>query len=527
VSPQRGEPRGSWQHLAFWENGRIALGATQAALVSNDQDAAAFIAAERGGGLNYAVASDTWHVWDGRCHRPDSSGKAGLAGLDYADRLRQMLDYARAWVTEDTDRRLAPGATEAARRQARTEAWAPWLASEKYAARLRSNAGQAALLGMLARACPRADEDLDERHPGLLSCANGTLDLATLALRQPRMADMITYCLDTRWNPAAECPRFWSLVWRMCGRDAEVAGYLVKLLGYALLGDNREQKVIFIAGPTGSGKSQVLRIVKEVLGPLAHNSGAELITVVRQGRNARKENSVRGRRFVTITETSQWMNIDEAQLKRLTGESEISVDQHYAKREIAARVTWTIFVATNEMPNLTNFDEAMRRRIIVIPAGESIPEFEVDPRLSDKILGSEREGILALLARGCQEYHRSQNLEMPWRVREMTELYAHQQDTVGSFLADCMVIGGWSVNGGVPQSDAWHLYQKWSDGSARLGRNTFMERLGAHPAVTWNKVTRRFEGVAWNPDWATKVLPANLCIGMTILARFLDSWLDS
>jgi P4 family phage/plasmid primase-like protien len=502
--PERG-PAGTWQHLAFWDNGAMALGMTQASLPSTDLDAASLLLAERGGGLHYAVGGGQWHIWNGQAHPPDLSGEIEKMIIGFAGRMRQMLAAAQGEVWSYAARDLPADAPPARIESVKKQAWKEWEPAAKYAAGLMRSAGRSSLSAYLAAQCGVSDEYMTEQRPGDLNHPNGTLDLATLQLRPHRMSDLITYTLTDPWNAQATCPQFWKVLYRMTGGSYEVAEYLIKLLGYSLLGDNREQKVVFINGPTGSGKSVILHIVSEVLGPLAHRSGSDLICVVRHGRNARTENSIRGRRLVTITETSKFMSIDEAQLKQLTGEPVISVNRHYAKTEIRTPVSWTIWVATNDMPNLVHFDAAMRRRIIVIPGGPTVPEWETDPQLAAKILSTERQGILALLARGCAEYFRTGLADMPWEVRKATEEYAAEQNTVANFIADTMVLGGWSSEGGVQQHQAWEAYERWSRGTTHLGRNDFMDAMALHPGVFWNKPSRRFENLAWNQDWAARV----------------------
>lgn len=504
MSASRGQP-GTWQYLAFWSGGVIDPDATLRDLPADDVHTAIALMNELNGYVHYAHGSGTWYLWDGRCHRPAVSGEQGRLISDYALRMRRMLEAARQIVFERAERGLPATAGEAALKRAREQAWAPFEPAAKYAAGLLKAGPRAALLTVLADHAGIADEEMEERNPGLLNFANGTVDLGTGFIRPHNPADMITYCLDVNYQPGSRCERFLALAHRMLGGDTAVLWYLLKLAGYALLGDNREQKIIFINGPTGSGKSQFLYILTEVLGALAHSSQPDLITVVRHGRNARTENSIRGARVITITETSQYMNIEEAQLKRLTGEAMISVDQHYAKTELKTPVTWLIFVATNQLPTLTNFDAAMRRRIIVIPGGPTIPDELMDTRIAAKILSAEREGILALLVAGCAEYCRTGTIsDWPLAVQMATESYQTEQNTVANFVADTMVIGGWSADG-IHQQDTWRAYQDWSTGSSRLGRNEFYEHLRKVPGMNYDDASRRFRGVAWNREWAGRV----------------------
>ena len=483
------------------------LAATRWAMPVSDYGAARLLVEEWDGGISYASPSNTWYLWDRKCLRRDDGGLSARLVHHLGARLREMLEQAKQWLTWEISRAM-PGSPEAEVIKAVELAWKEWEAAVKYAHKLAANAGATALLGYLAGQAGCADEDMNERHPGWLNLDNGTLDLETSELRRPECADRITYCLPLAWNRQAGCPQFWSLLRHVAGENMDVARYLVKLLGYSLLGDNREQVIVFIAGPTASGKSKLLHIVAEVLGPLAHVSQSDLICVVRHGqRNARRENSIRGVRFVAITETSRHLVIDEAQLKRLTGEPVIGVDQHYSKREIETRVTYLIWVATNNMPTLTNYDEALRRRIIVLPGGASIPEHLQDELIDKKILEAEREGILNLLIWGCQLYLAEHHLEMPDAVRFETERYAIEQNTVANFMADTMVYGTWGWRGnGIPQHQAWEQYDRWARGGGKLTRNEFLVQMGSQPGVSWNRSSRRFEGVIWNDEYATKIV---------------------
>lgn len=492
----RGAP-GTWQHLAVWDGQEIALEETLAALPCSDADAARALMGEYPGWLHYRHVSG-WHVWDGTCHRPDDRGMVAKVLTHWADRMAVMLERARQAVTARVMLN-GDGLTETQMRKAIAKAWEPWERGQKYAAGLHRNAGRAALTAYLAELAAVPEDYLDERNPDLLNTASGTVDLRTGQVRAWDPADRITYCLPAHYRPGAACPGFLRVVSTVCGGNAEVMWYLVKLLGYCLVGDNREQKVIFIAGPSGNGKSTLTGIVSEVLGELAHESQAELITVAKHGRNARTENSIRGRRLVTITETSEYMSIEEAQLKRLTGERVISVNQHYAKQEIRARATWTILITTNELPNLTNFDAAVKRRVLIVPGGPSVPADAVDERLAEKILAEESEGILALLISAAGEYYRSRLAPVPLEVAVTTDKYAQDQDTVTAFLADCVAF---SLNGsspGISQPALWEGYRQWSRGAPHMSRNAFYAKVRTAAGMNYNDTMRRFDDVAWKP----------------------------
>ena len=356
-----------------------------------------------------------------------------------------------------------------------------------------------------------SERALEDHHPEWLNTLSGTIDLRSGLVKPWDPADMITYCLDARVQAGAPCPLFWNLVLRACGGKQHIAEYLVKVLGYSMLGENPEQLIFFLQGPTASGKTALLNVVTRLLGPLAHNSTSELIMVTKNGRNARSENSIRGRRLVTITETSGWLVIEEAQLKRLTGDRDISVDRHYALEQLPTVVSWLIIVATNEMPVLANPDGAIHRRVMIIPMGQTIPEHERDLHLTDRILAEERDGVLSLLAWGAHEVL-SGRFEPPVEVRIASDSYWWRQDTVGRFLAEFTTYPvQQSLNGQGPrvfasQHATWEAYRLFTKDGPRLPKQEFKPKLVTMPGIHADDNQRRYEGFELTPEVLAMVL---------------------
>jgi P4 family phage/plasmid primase-like protien len=365
-------------------------------LPRDDLAAATLISGERPGELHYLKRSGTWLIWDGRCHRPDFSDSIGRVVAGFGVRGLVTVNSGRADDQAAADRGQVP----AAERRALLERWD---APARYYRGLARNPGKNSLVGYLATLCG-TDEDLfEDRHPYWLNTASGTVDLRTQLMKPHDPADRLTYCLDLAWKPwlAGRCPGFLGLVNR-CAGSGPNAGYLLRCLGYTLLGCNPKRKFFIMKGPTSNGKSTILSVVSQLLGVLAHESSRDLIAVTPHGRNARTENSIRGKRLVRIAETSEAIVLDAAQLKRITGETEISVNQHYAKSEILTAVTWGIWMPTNQMPALPDFDAAIGERLAVVPCdGPPVPEAERDETLADRIVKDEGEAILATLIAAC------------------------------------------------------------------------------------------------------------------------------
>ena len=374
-----------WQRLAVWDSpGQIDLAATKADAPASDRDAALLLDKLYPGKIHYVPGSPgRWYVWNGRCHQPDESNSIGRLLLHYAGQYQMMLRSAQEAFNAMVAR-TSPQATGPDLAKLQAKMWKDqWGAITGYAARLSSAAGLAALRGVLGEIRGVSADTMADRWPYHLNVANGILDLRTGQLLEHDPAAMMTYCLDAAWDPAARCPKYSRLLYRSVGEVDETYTALVKALGYSLIGENPFNKVIFLNGPPANGKTKLLQVLSTLLGPLAHNAEPSLVTRQRDGRNAREEHAIRGVRAICISETSSGIHMDEAQLKRLTGETEITTHQHYAVTKNRTMVTWLIIFATNAMPSILHLDAGVLRRLLVYPMGPSIPEPEKKRRRMD------------------------------------------------------------------------------------------------------------------------------------------------
>jgi P4 family phage/plasmid primase-like protien len=505
VSAQRG-PRESWQVLAFWDeaSGAMHPGATLAGLPRDDLAASRVITQECWPGdlLHVPGPPGTWYVWEGRYYRADDNGSAERRILVFAGWFEQVIGEARQAVMTELESQPAwPGLSEQAKDQRRKAAWAPWEKTAAYAAGLRRSAGASSLGKVLSSVCGISSEEMTDRWPGHLNVANGILELATGQLwphaRQARM----TYCLEAAWNPDATCPLFSSLLWRAAGEVPAVYETLADALGYCIGGHNDLQRVFFLNGPAASGKTRLLEVVSTVLGPLAHQGDVALFAHHRERRNAREEHSVRGARLVAIAEASNRVNIEEAQLKRLTGQAEISTNEHYKAVKNRTRVTWVIIMATNEMPSVLKLDGGLRRRIIVIPMGPSIPPSEQDTRIGEKITAAEKDGVLALLVSAYQRAMCHQFADLPPEVTQETEHWITDQDTIETWLGECAQLapdGWWSLNGQAPKeqpADLWDSYNRFHGPVPHYNRLEFFRELEGRHGIARSTDKRYFMGL--------------------------------
>jgi putative DNA primase/helicase len=103
--------------------------------------------------------------------------------------------------------------------------------------------------------------------------------------------------------------------------------------------------------------------------------------------------------------------------------------------------TFKLMISGNHKPRLTSVDEAIRRRMLLVPFAVQIPREERDPQLPEK-LRAEWPAILRRCIDGCLEWQRVGGLAPPKRVTDATEEYFDDQDTLQQWLDDCTEDGG-------------------------------------------------------------------------------------
>jgi P4 family phage/plasmid primase-like protien len=102
--------------------------------------------------------------------------------------------------------------------------------------------------------------------------------------------------------------------------------------------------------------------------------------------------------------------------------------------------TFKIFISGNNKPRLANVDEAMRRRLLLIPFTVTIPKADQDISLKRK-LEAEHPAILRWAVDGCLEW-RQTGLNPPPIVRDFTEEYFMDQDITKQWLDERTTDGG-------------------------------------------------------------------------------------
>jgi putative DNA primase/helicase len=146
-----------------------------------------------------------------------------------------------------------------------------------------------------------------------------------------------------------------------------------------------------------------------------------------------------GVRLAVAQETEKDRHWGEAKVKMLTGGDKIAA-RFMRQNFFDFTPQFKLFICGNHKPQLRGIDEAMRRRLLLVPFTVKIPVAERDKDLPDK-LKAEWPAILRWMVDGCLEWQRIR-LAPPKSVLDATDEYFSEQDTVGEWIDDCTEDGG-------------------------------------------------------------------------------------
>jgi P4 family phage/plasmid primase-like protien len=388
------------------------------------------------------------------------------ANVRYCHPWRKWLHYDRQrWKADDTAavHRLAKRTVRGILKEAATveddderKAHSQfWHASE----------GKARVEAMLSCAAseggiPILPDDMD-RDGFLLNVENGTIDLRTGKLRPHQREDLITRLAPVKFLPDAKCPTWLRVLDDIFAKDEKLIAFWKMLCGICLTGDVSNQILPVLYGAGSNGKSTILTVMLEILGPdYAIAAPPGLLTVKKGERHPTEMASLFKKRLVVDSETAEGAQFNENLVKQLTGGDKISARR---MREDFWEFfpTHKILMCTNHKPEIRETKNAIWRRVKLVPFNVAIADDKQDARLPTKLRG-EYPGILAWCVQGCLDWQEL-GLDIPKAVEDATQEYRRESDIIGEFLAsECTILPELRARA----TPLYARYQQWAGGDA-------------------------------------------------------------
>lgn len=399
-------------------------------------------------GDDFRFCNGGWLAWDGQRFISDTTDNVWRAAKAIAEILAVTateLNTAEAWKTA------------------------------KYAASARGLGAMVKLFGS-EPGIAVAHTQLDT-YPETFNVVNGTLNLRTGELYKHRREDLLTKLSPVVYDPEAQCPTWSEFLYRAMSGNKEHIEYLQTAVGITLSGIY-VKLFFFLYGPPDSGKSKFVECLRILLGDYAKGMDIEILAEKGKSSNGPTPEIARlfGARMVACSETSNGKRINEALLKRITGQDVLSA-RHLHKETFDFTPVFKLWLHGNHRPHVRDDSAGVWERLALIPFEVSIPKDEQDPLLLEKF-EAELSGILNWALAGCRRWMAGgcRVPKLPSKFRAAVDRYKADMDLIGQFIEDqCSV----EVGFGCQSSELYNAYNGWckSLGHYPLSHTRFSTRM--------------------------------------------------
>ena len=299
--------------------------------------------------------------------------------------------------------------------------------------------GKIAVAGAIERAA-RADGRLAVDGKGwdpdswLAGAPGCEVDLRTGESLPPDPGHLITRQLAVAPDPGMPTPVWDQFLWDSTGGDLALIVFLEAWFGYCLSGDTSEEKFVFIFGPGGNGKSTFVGVMTDILGDYAVVTSIDTFMQRKHAAHPTEIANLAGARAVIANEIEESATFNAVRLKELTGGGAVAA-RFTHKDFFQFKPQFKLTMMGNHQPRIINVDEAMRRRLVLVPFTQT--PTRADTSLKGRLV-PEYPGILARAIKG-ENLRRAMGGLMaliPGAATAATTTYLDDQDTFKAWAVD-------------------------------------------------------------------------------------------
>ncbi len=309
----------------------------------------------------------------------------------------------------------------------------------------------------------------------LLPFRSGTLHVPTGDVLLPTPGLFNINALDFDYNASAPLPELWlAFLKQLWENDQESIDLLQEWMGYCLVADTSQQKMLLIVGPKRSGKGTIGRILTRlvgagnVIGPTTSSLAGSFGLQPLIGKSLAIVSDARftGENVVVVVE----------RLLCISGEDTLTVDRKYLGAVTMKLPTRFVFL-TNEVPRMNDASGALAGRFVVLALTRSFYDQE-DVALTSKLM-AELPGILLWAVDGLTRLRERGHFVQPAAVAEAVRDMEDLASPVLAFVRDrCVVAPGHRIW----VDDLYAAWKSWCEQDGRtaiITKHTFGRDLAA------------------------------------------------
>ena len=280
------------------------------------------------------------------------------------------------------------------------------------------------------------------RNPNLFATASAVIDLRTCKPVAIDREDYITIASRVKYEPEAKCPVFNQFMADILinadgSPSPQMVEYMQRSFGYCLT-PNIAQQIFFILHGVGqNGKSTLMDALQFVLGEYAIQGADTLYFEGDRRANNEDEARLYQKRVCVTAETKDSNYFSGPKIKRLTGGDRITASFKY-QTQFEFTPTHKLFLLCNHLPRFDAGDDAMTRRIKLVPFNFVVPAEKRDRNMVEK-LRAEASGIFNWMLAGLKEMNTGKHLGdefTPDIMKVVKNAYIAENDELMDFIEE-------------------------------------------------------------------------------------------
>jgi putative DNA primase/helicase len=312
----------------------------------------------------------------------------------------------------------------------------------------------------------------------MICMRNGTLNTATYRLEDHSPNHGLKNRLDIEWDEAATCPTWQTFLAQIFEPDADRAekiAFLQQWFGYCLTPDVSQHKFVWMVGAGGNGKSVLLNVLQQLVGP--DNVGNAQIERFQSGA-VRAE--LEGKLLNISSEMSADATVSDSYLKAITGGDTIEAERKF-KSPHKFKPYARIMASTNNLPRLSDTSDGFARRAVILKFNRQFGEQDKDSGLEEKLL-KELPGIAVWAIEGLKQLRSATKFTIPPSSVAELQRYRTDSDPVALFAEEALIR---TNERGPTPGDLFEIFKEWAKmgGFAAMNKVTFGKRLSAQGFV--------------------------------------------
>jgi P4 family phage/plasmid primase-like protien len=313
-------------------------------------------------------------------------------------------------------------------------------------------------------------------HARFMVCTpEGTLDCRTLSIERHAPEHELLYSARAKYDPAATCSRYLSFVHAMLGGDQEKIALLEEYLGWTFVQDTSFEKVLFLVGKSGIGKTTMMRVLEGL-----HSKRACSYVAPHDISEPTARAGLVGKLVNISSEKSRMKSISDDYLKKIVSGETIETRRLY-QDYVPVRLFVRFINTVNDMPDMADYSDGLARRLLIVVCQDPVMPEKPDVN-HPTVLLQERDGIFTRWMQALHRLIERGGFDVPASVTSDVQAYIGESSLTAIWIRErCVALTAAEADRCMSSNDLYQDYAVWIE--SRVGG----ERWKHLSLITWGK----------------------------------------